>query len=49
MPAPFDFFAFSLPGHPLELVALILIVDALALGALAVLDVVQGRREHHAN
>jgi hypothetical protein len=49
MPAPFDALAFGLPGHPLELVALILIVDALAMGALAVLDVLQTRREHHAN
>ena len=46
MPAPFDVLAFSLPGHPLELVALILIVDALAMGALAILDVVQTRRAH---
>jgi hypothetical protein len=49
MPAPFDALAFGLPGHPLELIALILIVDALAMGALAVLDVLQTRREHHAN
>ena len=44
MPAPFAALAFSLPGHPLELVMLILIVDALAMGALAILDVVQTRR-----
>jgi hypothetical protein len=44
MPAPFDALASGLPGHPLELIALILIVDALAVAALAVLDLVQARR-----
>jgi len=48
MPAPFAALDSALLGHPLELVMLILIVDALAMGALAVLDVVQTRRKRHA-
>ena len=48
MPAPFDALAFGLPGHPLELIAMVLIVDAVAMGILAVVDVVQTRRERHA-
>jgi hypothetical protein len=49
MPAPFDAFAFGLPGHPLELIALILIVDAVAMGVLAALDVARTRHERHAD
>jgi len=45
MPAPFDALAFGLPGHPLELIALVLFADAVAMGVLAVLDLVQTRRE----
>jgi hypothetical protein len=48
MPAPFDALAFGLPGHPLELIALVLMADAIAMGVLAVLDVVQTRRERSA-
>lgn len=49
MPAPFDALAFGLPGHPLELIAVVLIVDAVAMGVLAALDVLQARRERHAH
>ena len=49
MPALFDSIAFGLPGNPLELIAVVLIVDALALGALAALDLVQTRRSRHAH
>jgi hypothetical protein len=49
MPAPFDALAFGLPGHPLEWIAAVLIVDAVAVGILAALDVLQTRREHHAH
>jgi hypothetical protein len=45
MPAPFDALAFGPPGHPLELIALLLIADAVAMGVLAVLDLVRTRRE----
>lgn len=49
MPAPFDALAFGLPGHPLELIAVLLIADAVAMGVLAVVDVLQTRRERHAH
>jgi len=49
MSAPFDALVLGLPGNPIELISLVLIVDALAMGALAVLDVLQNRRERHAH
>ena len=49
MSGPFDAVAFGLPGNPLELIALVLVIDAVAMAALAVLDVVQTRRERHAH
>ena len=47
MPAPFDALPFGLPGNPLELIALVLVVDALVMAGLALADVVQTRRERH--
>lgn len=49
MPALFDSVAFGLPGNPLELISLVLILDALAVAGLALLDVVQTRRSRHAH
>lgn len=49
MPAPFDALAFGLPGHPRELIAVLLIADAVAMGVLAVVDVLQTRHERHAH
>lgn len=46
---PFEGFSIALPDHPLEVVALVLILDALALLALVVFDTVLRRadRKHH--
>ena len=46
--APFDTLPFGLPGHPLELIALVLVAGAIGMGVLAALDLVQSRRERHA-
>jgi hypothetical protein len=46
--APFDTLPFGLPGHPLELIALVLVADAIGMGVLVALDLVQRRRERHA-
>ncbi|HTO96753.1 MAG TPA: hypothetical protein VMK66_06880 [Myxococcales bacterium] len=43
--APFDTLPFGLPGHPLELIAVVLIADAVGLAVLAAIDLARTRRE----
>jgi hypothetical protein len=44
--APFDGLGPGLPGNPLSLLILVLVVDALAVSALALLDFLQAKRQH---
>ena len=48
MPAPFDALALGLPGNPLELISLLLVVDAIAMAVLAGLDALHKRHQHQA-
>ncbi len=47
MPAPFDSLAFGLPGSPLELISLVLVIDAVAMAILASLAALHAKRVAH--